>query len=144
MRKRNHTNVNGQGVGKASLGNTTVNDMNNSISTFVLTHAKDARNNLLAWTHSTVIVRLTLLPIICVCNLTNLRLFLLFVVRSEGGAECRKIQDELTTASSGTESANDSSAAAATAVGTASNGDTTMKPDPDGSWTAMNGNSLVM
>ncbi|KAK7682500.1 hypothetical protein QCA50_014300 [Cerrena zonata] len=63
-------------------------------------------------------------------------------LRSEGGAECRKIQDELTATSSGTESANNDSAAAAV---NASNGsaDTTMKPDPD-SWTGMNGGGIVM
>lgn len=70
------------------------------------------------------------------------------LVRSEGGAECRKIQDELTANSSGTESATNDSSAAGVAAN-ASNGqngssDATMKPDPDGNWAGMNGGGIVM
>ena len=66
-------------------------------------------------------------------------------MRSEGGAECRKIQDEMT-ASSGAESAsNDTSAAVANASnGQNGSADATMKPDPDGNWTGLNGGGIVM
>ena len=64
-----------------------------------------------------------------------------FVVRSEGGAECRKIQEELTT-SSGTESASDlpmnGSTPAPPAAAEANGGGGALKPDPDG-WAAMGG-----
>ncbi|KAH8092677.1 hypothetical protein BXZ70DRAFT_898040 [Cristinia sonorae] len=60
-------------------------------------------------------------------------------LRSEGGAECRKIQEEVTT-SSGTESATDLPSTVTNGAGPTHNGASsgTMKPDPDG-WAAMGG-----
>ncbi|CAL1717284.1 unnamed protein product [Somion occarium] len=64
-------------------------------------------------------------------------------LRSEGGAKCRTILEK-TASSSGTEGANDGSAAAgASGTSNGQTGDTTLdattKPDPNKHWTAMKG-----
>lgn len=68
-------------------------------------------------------------------------------LRSEGGAKCRTILEK-TASSSGTEGANDGSAAAgASGTSNGQTGDTTLdattKPDPNKHWTAMKGEIVV-
>lgn len=150
MLRRNLISASGQVVERASRGNTIVNVTSSCILTSGRIYARGARSHLLVWmlliVTVSIISPLASFPHTVIAN--ALAYFCFETVRSEGGAECRKIQQEV----SPSDSATDVPASGATANGGAGGSTNTsasnsppsgMKPDPDGSWSMVNGGVMM-